>query len=551
MKIKVTSIIILVLILLPILSIFSNTKAYDPNIKLENQKINFIGIMNIDNNRTGKAKVDTSSALSNYNLAYQSSFISKDTINKVNDIIQKNSKKIEEINKRVQELQKQAEKIYNEYNAKLKSGTVTEQELKKIKENYEELRTNIEKEVKNAEKANEEASNEMSKILPGFNDSNWKSTTRTNENIVVNNVPEDVGGILVWVKASNNTETLYNFKIYTADIIRNNNNNNNNNNETQDNNQNNNSKIKLEYIFEIEAKILISEFKGQKDRYKIYISETNNKVTDEDIKPSETSSKYINENNGKYTYSSDKLNDLLEQNKDVYVTIVKLKENDISKIDEIIVDRHKMNHYPLYYKDYRTFRLSFIRKNDYQIITNFPMKNKNERKAQIKIGKISDVKLLNSYKNNPTSTTEELLKYAKTNNGILNTILDNKESLNTTTIKFINSNKSLIDDINKLENDAYYYIYLKMDDENGKYEPLESVTISKASVFKELDNKSWSLFVYGDERFKWSNLGDVDNTQAKGRLPQTGVRYISYVGILAIFTTLGIATYKKYKNNKI
>ena len=47
-------------------------------------------------------------------------------------------------------------------------------------------------------------------------------------------------------------------------------------------------------------------------------------------------------------------------------------------------------------------------------------------------------------------------------------------------------------------------------------------------------------------------INDVkkDNTTAKGRLPQTGESYLSYISVTGIFATLGILTYKIYRKNK-
>ena len=108
---------------------------------------------------------------------------------------------------------------------------------------------------------------------------------------------------------------------------------------------------------------------------------------------------------------------------------------------------------------------------------------------------------------------------------------------------------SLFDGTNKLEDKEYYYIYLSTEDENGEYKHQEAITIAEAINSKDID-QWWNLHLYGDENFKWleENIAK-DNTTVKGRLPQTGVRYLSYISVIGIFATLGV-TYKIYRKNK-
>lgn len=206
-----------------------------------------------------------------------------------------------------------------------------------------------------------------------------------------------------------------------------------------------------------------------------------------------------------------------------------------------------MSEYPYYFKDYRAFSSSFISKDSYQIVTNFVSTRQNSRKAKIKIGKITNKEILNKYRKNPMSTTDELIEFAKKDSGIFNDVITEEKNRN----KMVFTDRtSLFDGTNKLEDKEYYYIYLSTEDENGEYKHQEAITIAEAINSKDID-QWWNLHLYGDENFKWleENIAK-DNTTVKGRLPQTGVRYLSYISVIGIFATLGVTTYKIYRKNK-
>ena len=110
-----------------------------------------------------------------------------------------------------------------------------------------------------------------------------------------------------------------------------------------------------------------------------------------------------------------------------------------------------------------------------------------------------------------------------------------------------------------LQDDAYYYIYVEFDDENGKYYPIEGITLGQAWI---ADSKEyWDLWAYTEDNFEWNNLSSSyteeekepvkeevkDDTIAKDELPDTGVRMVV---IISIFTLAGAVVFFKIKNNK-
>lgn len=554
MKRKVIFIIMIITIILQMLSALSKVKAYDLNMPIDRENIIFYGNMTNDRNGTATATVKTSDKIKNYNLSYQHTFVTKDVVIKINDISNNYNRKLKELSDKEENIIKKFESDKNKFNEKVEKGTSTEEERKKLEEEQINSQAEINKIDDEYKKIIKELDSEIIKTLPQFDDAAWKSIAQTNQNIVIKNVLSEEKSVLVWVKATGNSETLYSFRIFDVDANKLNKDNTNevnfnNKNESNSNNANKYPNIKMEYIYENRIpKIKISGLENVKDnKYVIYISGEKKQVTNEDLKNFQSNTEIVKIENGEYKWYNDKLIELLEKGQDIYMSIVTLKKDKSSEIEDIVIDQYKMAEYPYYFKDYRAFQSSYISNNSYQIITNFVSKNKNTRKAKIKIGKITDDTILNKYKQNPISTTDELISFAKKDSGIFNNVLSKDEAFYNMSFR---EGTPLFDGINKLERGKYYYIYLSTDDEDGKYKHQEAITIAQANNMSEKLN-IWNLFLYGDEKFKWSEETiNNDNTTAKGRLPQTGARYLSYISVTGIFATLGIVTYKIYRKNK-
>ena len=554
MKRKVIFIIMIITIILQMLSALSKVKAYDLNIPIDRENIIFYGNMTNDRNGTATATVKTSDKIKNYNLSYQHIFVTKDVVIKINDISNNYNRKLKELSDKEENIIKKFESDKNKFNEKVEKGTSTEEERKKLEEEQINSQAEINKIGDEYKKILKELDSEIIKTLPQFDDAAWKSIAQTNQNIVIKNVSSEVKSVLVWVKATGNSETLYSFRIFDVDANKLNKDNTNevnfnNKNESNSNNANKYPNIKMEYIYENRIpKIKISGLENVKDnKYVIYISGEKKQVTNEDLKNFQSNKEIVKIENGEYKWYNDKLIELLEKGQDIYMSIVTLKKDKSSEIEDIVIDQYKMAEYPYYFKDYRAFQYSNINNSFYQIITNFVSNNKNARKAKIKIGKITDDTILNKYKQNPISTTDELISFAKKDSGIFNNVLSEDDTFYNMSFE---KRTQLFDGINKLERGKYYYIYLSTDDEDGKYKHQEAITIAQANNMIEKHN-IWDLFLYGDEKFKWleENIAK-DNTTIKGRLPQTGVRYLSYISVIGIFATLGVTTYKIYRKNK-
>ena len=178
---------------------------------------------------------------------------------------------------------------------------------------------------------------------------------------------------------------------------------------------------------------------------------------------------------------------------------------------------------------------------------NFPSDTEN-RKFTIKIGKVTDSSILSKIQNNDYAGITELLTYAKSHDSIYS------QTLTTTSTAYFRSDTTLFDGNKLLENKAYYYIYIEFDDENGKYYPIEGVTLGQAWLFST--SVSWDLWAYTSSDFQWDNLSSTptdttekkeDTTVASGKLPMTGIE----VGLVLIIILIGGSLFTYFKYNKL
>src|SRR5699024_6453451 len=127
----------------------------------------------------------------------------------------------------------------------------------------------------------------------------------------------------------------------------------------------------------------------------------------------------------------------------------------------------------------------------------FPSETEN-RKFKIKIGLVTDKSLLQKIQKGDYSGITELLEYAKNNKAIYTA------DLTTTSANYFKSEQALFDGIKLLQDDAYYFIYVEFDDENGKYYPIEGVTLGQAYI-SETNRNNWDLYAYTSEDFNWND----------------------------------------------
>ena len=246
----------------------------------------------------------------------------------------------------------------------------------------------------------------------------------------------------------------------------------------------------------------------------------------------------------------------VELNQDLYASII---EKNFINGDEIKNVRSYGNKLTRFSepKFSDAFHATHLTNDSDQIVTNFTHNKENNRKFQIKIGRITDISILQKIKDKNTTGFEELLNYAKSIDGIYNQILDadkdNYFYIGYSAGIFDSKKVNSLIQINGLVDKEYYFLYIKTDDENGKYISNDAITLAQAKV----SDYGWGLFFYGSNDFKWTEwntptentntLVNTDPSVVPTSLPYTGVKYVLYGAAIFTITAVGIFAYKKYK----
>lgn len=308
-----------------------------------------------------------------------------------------------------------------------------------------------------------------------------------------------------------------------------------------------NAKFELKKDGNSKAIIEISNVTAKDDSsYYLFINSNNNKpnvssdMTDEILNIS-----YDKEKKVFFTTDTSKVAKYVELNQDLYITVL---EKQSYKNEKIAIYGKKLNRFDEpKYSD--AFFATFMTIDTDQIVTTFTHSGENNRKMQIKVGKVTDSSILQKIKNKDSSGFASLLSLAKSNDGIYNKTVD--VNGNDYAIEYCaggdRSKENEVINLKGLKDGEYYFLYVKTLDENGKYIEQEAVTLAQANV---LDNY-WSLFFYGSSDFKWADFGniEVDNTIADGKLPQAGTKTIIWTSVVITLIALGTFSYIQYRKN--
>lgn len=338
------------------------------------------------------------------------------------------------------------------------------------------------------------------------------------------------------------------------------------------------SNAKCELLFDINTNLKITDVipnDNKGNQYYYIITPTNSKPTltirsNGNVDPTSENIHFMNINsNDNYIYAKD-LDKYSELNQDLYLWVVQ----DISSIyDEGYYNEQKeyITHFTKFLLEGKklvrpelpqlnqiitSFSMGFYasKDNGYEskytrIAFRFPASNIN-RKFKIKIGKVTDNTILTKIKNEDYSGITQLLSYAKNNQSIYSA------DLTTTTENYYNNADNLFNGRELLENKAYYYIYVEFDDENGKFYPIEGVTLGQAYISNY--SNYWDIWGYTSEKFEWNDLSGTyengedgedgeDDSLSGPKLPDAGEKQIL---ILLILGVIGIAVFLKFKNDK-
>lgn len=563
----------------------------------------------------GKGTITVKSSVTNYTLYYQNVEISNATYDEINTIKKNGKAELSTIERQMNSLKEEYNNLktikdekYTTYQNAI-SNNLTEEQINVAKTEYETANTNYTNKVKEYNTKVDEYNAKVSQInnqvkdkLPMYNDSNWTKTTDGSFKVDLTQF-SGKKSFSIWAKLVTGTNTYYDQEIYsmngtkptevsvtsvslnkstldikvgetatlTATI-----------NPTNATNKNvtwksDNTQIatvdtagKVTAIKEGTAKITVKTKDGNHTATCIVTVSKNDGIVWTDpsnIKFTVTEDFYLKvtglKEDGKYYgfISNGKIaptvpdtgwienenlpvtnkpgfsiSKYLEKSGDIYVWIYETQIVNNVRQNKCIIEAQKIER-PALKKIGTRMKCYFL--NEETSTHLFEAYNyENARKINVKIGKVTDKSILRAIKNGETDCLQKLLDYAK-----------NADSIYTGTVP-LGRSESITNKLN-LVNDEYYYVYMVLDDENGKYFPVEDVSLYQALTYEKDGKTSKNLFDYLNDNFKW-NLGNddttIDNTTATGKLPQTGASIVIYVAITLVIVAGGIFAikYKKY-----
>ena len=285
--------------------------------------------------------------------------------------------------------------------------------------------------------------------------------------------------------------------------------------------------------------------------YYLYITSNSNKPNvDGDASDERILLRYDKDSKTLKTIETNKVAQHVELNQDLYAAV--LERNRLT--DNILTYGNKLDRYrePMYTDAFTDNNV--MSWNTDIISVYFTHNESNNRKMQIKVGKITDTSILQKIKSNDTSGFSSLMAFAKSNTGLCDKVLEANGARNYNLGYYAGDiyGEDVLS-LNGIQDKEYYYLYVKTLDENGKYVSNEAVTLSQASVPKAGE---WYMFFYGSESFKWTewetNSGGGktdpdDDSVAHETLPKTGYQYVAYSGIILVVAVSGFIAYKKYR----
>ncbi len=565
----------------------------------------------------GKGTITVKSSVTNYTLYYQSVEISNATYDEINTIKENGKAELSTIKGQMNSLKEEYNNLktikdekYTTYQNAI-SNNLTEEQINVAKTEYETANTNYTNKVKEYNTKVDEYNAKVSQInnqvkdkLPMYNDSNWTKTTDGSFKV---NLTQFSGkkSFSIWAKLVTGTNTYYDQEIYsmngtkptevsvtsvslnkstldikvgetatlTATI-----------NPTNATNKNvtwesDNTQIatvdtagKVTAIKEGTAKITVKTKDGNYTATCIVTVSKNDGIVWTDpsnIKFTVTEDFYLKvtglKEDGKYYgfISNGKIaptvpdtgwienenlpvtnkpgfsiSKYLEKSGDIYVWIYETQIVNNVRQNKCIIEAQKIERPAL--KKIGTRMKCYFFNEETSTHLYEAYNYENARKINLKIGKVTDKSILRAIKNGETDCLQKLLDYTK-----------NADSIYTGTVP-LGRSESITNKLN-LVNDEYYYVYMVLDDENGKYFPVEDVSLYQALTYEKDGKTSKNLFDYLNDNFKW-NLGNddttIDNTTATGKLPQTGASIVIYVAITLVIVA-GVIFAIKYKKYNI
>lgn len=607
MRKKIIVLMILIAFCVSILSIFCNVEAFSGELDPKNYITMPLSIVLA--NGVGSGTIRVSSSASGYSISYQKVDMSESKYQEIANKGTEIDNYYNESKKILDEKEAKADTLYQEYNTLQKNGTATEEQLTEAYNKAKEASNEYNEYVNTVNANSKKMKQEYYALIPNYTNSWTPTTNNTIENVQLDfkNYSGKIYFVL-WAKIDNGTDVYYDMTIYSSKVDRNETISISKTsasikiNETLQLTASSSTSSKITWtssdtsIATVDSNGLV---KGIKEGYAVITAKGSEKtatctitvdqngewtdftnakfelkkvgtsscnleisnvipksnslyyllITSNTDKPkitSDTEKKKISltyDSNNKKFYSHE-LEEYVELNQDLYASVI--EEN---KDKEVVIYGKKINRYSEpKYND--AFLATFMTNKKDQIITKFTYSGKADRNVQIKIGRVTDLSIIKKIKNGDNSGFESLLSLAKSNDGIFNKNVEIKKDSKSDVSYDANkdSNEEDLIKLDNLQDGAYYFLYVKVDDENGKYITQEAVTLAQGQTYPG----GWSMFFYGDNNLKWpdyENTKQEDDSTAKGELPQTGVQATVIISLIVIFTGVGVFSYRQYRKN--
>lgn len=237
----------------------------------------------------------------------------------------------------------------------------------------------------------------------------------------------------------------------------------------------------------------------RKEGYDYFAFVSNSPTLSADIlaDPYESTKKFFINSNG--TQLIKDINTKIEQNGDIYVWLYQHNNNnmyiDTASRTQVLISAKKVERPQLGSLGLR-LQAYFFNEDTSLFVKEFPVSD--GRKFHIKIGNITNIEILKSIRDGKAGSFASLLNYAKSDS---NPFYDSAISYNGSTTKY-----SAIAPNLPIVNDGFYYVYMYLEDENGKYYPLEDIGLYQGLV-SEVVGKNLTDYYTEKDKFNWDALG--------------------------------------------
>lgn len=326
---------------------------------------------------------------------------------------------------------------------------------------------------------------------------------------------------------------------------------------------------KTEFYSSIETAIYVNGLDNNLEsghKYYIYITQDN--TTDADTVISKAnmakcdSLKYDSETNEFYLKVSSHNQGIFEKSGDYYAYIVKGQVTNKNSFS--LIDGPTKLERPSLLANGKRISASFNQNGASYFINQYNYYTKTfgtNRKVNFYLGKIEDTTILTKLSDKTADAYDVLYSYVKDNN---NYVYSN--SFDTTSTATLDYN--IWKDYTKLKPGEYYFVYYKLDDENGTYAKMDDVQAYTVNNLGILDKfLTYTAPVEDDKEENDSNKTPTvpdnspssseqkeptvnDKTIANGKLPNTGKEIGIFVVIISSVLLIGLFTYFKYNRLK-